>query len=118
MRPSRGFDGVAGSLEHLQTHSGKIEGVAILHRDESVFRLGAGAKMDGGAATVAQLQVAGNEIRVEMGEEDMANLEAKLFGIRQILLDVALRVNDDSGCALLLPEEIGGMRQTTEIVLF
>src|SRR5580704_19319232 len=54
------LDGVAGSLEHLQAQSGEVESIAVLHGDESVFRLGARAKMDGRAATIAQLQVTGN----------------------------------------------------------
>ena len=102
----------------MQAQSWEIKRVAILHGDEGVLRLSAGAEMDGRAAMVAQLQVAGDEVGVEMGEEDVADLEAKLFGVGQVLLDVALRVDDDGGCALLVPEQIGGVRQASEVVLF
>ena len=68
------LDGVAGSLEHLHAQSREVERIAVLHGDEGVFGLGAGAEMDGRAATVAQLQVAGDEVGVEVAEKDMANL--------------------------------------------
>jgi hypothetical protein len=55
---------------------------------------------------------------VKMGEKDMADPEAQLFSVGQVLLDVALRVNDNCGCARLVTEEIGGMRQASEVVLF
>ena len=47
--------------------------------DESVLRLRARAEMDGRAATVAQLQMAGDEVGVEVGEKDVANLQARIF---------------------------------------
>ena len=88
---------MAGSLQHLQAHSREIENVAILHGDEGVFRLGAGAEMDGGAAPVAQFQMAGNKVGMEMGEKHVADLQAVFFRVDQILLNVALRINDDGG---------------------
>jgi hypothetical protein len=47
----------------------------------------------------------------------MANLEAQLFGVVEVLLDVALGIDDDGGVGGFVAEKIGGMRQTAEIVL-
>ena len=53
--------------------------------------------MNGGAATVAQFQMAGDEIGVEVGEKDVTDPEAKFVGVGQVLLDNALGVDDDGG---------------------
>ena len=74
--------------------------------------------MDGRAAAVAQLQMAGDEVGVEVGEEDMADLEAKFFGVGQILLDVALGVDDDGGRTGFVSEQVRGVGQATQVVLF
>ena len=68
------LDGVARSLQHLQAQSREVKGISVFHGGESVFRLGAGAEMDGRAAPGAQLQVAGVEVGVEVGEKDVADL--------------------------------------------
>ncbi len=113
-----GLDGMAGSFEHLQAQPREVQGIAVLHWHEGVFRLGAGAEMDGRAATVAQLQVAGDEIGVEVGEENVADLQTKCFGVGQVLLDVALRVDDDGGGTGLVSEQIGCVGQAAQVVLF
>ena len=86
---------MAGGFEDLKTQSGEVEGVAVVHRHEGVLGFCAGAEMDGCAALVAQLEMAGNEVGVEVREEDVANLEAEFFSVRYVLMDVALRVDDD-----------------------
>jgi hypothetical protein len=112
------LDGVAGSFEHFEAQSREFERIAVLHRHEGVFRLGAGAEMDGRAATVAQFQMAGDEVGVKMGEEDVADLEAEFLGVGQVLLNIALGVDDDGGRAGLVSEQIGGVSQAAQIVLF
>ena len=83
-----------------------------------VFGLSAGAKMDGGAAAVAQFQVASDEIRVEMREEDVADGEAVGSRIGQVLLNVPLGVDNDGGGGGLVGEEVGGMGKAAQVVLF
>ena len=51
----------------------------------------------------------GNEVGVEVAEKDMADLESVFFGIIQVLLDVALGVDDDRGRTGLISEQIGGV---------
>ena len=87
--------------------------MAVLHCYERVLRLSLGAKMDGRAAAVAQFQMAGHEVRVEVGQENMPNCAAELLGIRQVLLDVALRVDDSGATAALVGDEIRSVRQAT-----
>src|SRR6188474_2179800 len=56
-----GLDRVSGGMKYLQPEPGKVERIAVLHRHERVFRLRPRAQMDGRAATVAQLEVPGDE---------------------------------------------------------
>ncbi len=74
--------------------------------------------MDGRAAAIAQLQVTGNEIGVEVAEKDVADLQPEFLGVDHVLLDVALRVDDDGGATGLVTEQIGGMGQAAQVILF
>ena len=85
---------------------------------EGVFRLGAGAEMDRRAATVAQFQMAGYEVGVEVGQEDVADLEAEFLGVGQVLLDVALGIDDDGGRTGLVSKQIRRVGEAAQVVLF
>jgi hypothetical protein len=70
------------------------------------------------AAAIAKLQVAGYEVGVEVGQKDMADLETEFLRIRQVLFDIALWIDNDCGRTGFVAQQIGGMRQATEIILF
>jgi hypothetical protein len=48
-----GLDRMAGSFEDFEAQSRELQRIPVLHRHESVFRLGAGTEMDRRAPTVA-----------------------------------------------------------------
>src|SRR5262245_10669734 len=112
-----GLDGMTGRLEDLQTHARKIERIAILHRNERVFRLSVGAEMDRRAEPVAQFEVTGYEVGVEVGEEDMPNAKAEFLGVGNVLLGIALGIDNNGSGAGLVSEEVRGVGQTLQIVL-
>jgi hypothetical protein len=58
-----------------------------------------------------------NKIRVKVGEKDVANFEAECFRICDVLVDVALRIDNYRRTALLVAEQVRGVRQATEIIL-
>jgi hypothetical protein len=60
--------------------------------------------------------MAGDEVRVKVGEEDVADLEAKFLGIVQVLLDIALGVDDDGGRAGLISEQIRSVGEAAQVV--
>src|SRR5580704_5062644 len=62
--------------------------------------------------------MARHEIRVKVGQKDVTNPEAIFLGVGQVLLDVALGVDDDGGGAGLVCEEIGSVREAAQVVLF
>jgi hypothetical protein len=109
---------VTGGLEDLETHAGEVKRVAVFHGDEGVLGDGAAAEMDGGAAAIAELEVSGDEVGVEVREENVADLEAEFFGVVEILLDVALGVDDYGGVAGFVAEEVRGVGEAAEVVLF
>ena len=62
-----GLDGVAGGFQYLQTQARKVEGVSIGHRHKGVLRLGAAPQINDGTAAVAQFEMPGDEVGVEVG---------------------------------------------------
>src|SRR6185437_3221197 len=72
-----GLNRMARCLQHPEAHPWKLERVAVGHRDKFVFRLGATAQVDRGAALVAQLEMTGDEIGVEVREEDVPDFESE-----------------------------------------
>src|SRR5271156_6332835 len=70
-----GLDGVARGFQDLQAQSGKVEGISIGHGHKGIFRFGASAQIDGGAAAVAEFKMAGDEVGVKVGQEDVADVE-------------------------------------------
>ena len=79
--------------------------------------LAARAEIDRRAGPVAQLEMAGDEIGVEVGEEDVRDPQAVLLGEGQVLVDVALRVDDRGRPGRLVADEIRRVRQAVQIEL-
>ena len=95
------FRSVARRFQHLQAHASEFENVAIAKRSKRVRRFRRGAQIDCCAHAIAQLQMPGDKIGVEMRQEYVLDLERVLGGKRNVLVGVALRVND--GCRACLP---------------
>jgi hypothetical protein len=74
-------------------------------------------KADFGAACGRHLQVAGEEVGVEVGFDDGVDDEAAGSGVLEIPRDVALRVDDDRPSGGLVTDQVGGVRQAAEEVL-
>src|SRR2546422_11253777 len=62
--------------------------------------------------------MAGDKVGVKVSEENVADPEAKFLSVGQVLLDVALRVDDDGGRTGLVSDQIGGVGQATQVILF
>ena len=82
-----------------------------------VRRFSRGAEIDGRAHAIAQLQMPGNEIGVEMRQEYVLDLERVLGGKGDVLVGVALRVNDGCRARLLVSDHVGSVRQARQIEL-
>ena len=62
-----GFGSVAGGFEGFEAHVPEFDGGAVGERRKAVFGLGFGANIDHRTNPVAEFQMAGNEIGMQMG---------------------------------------------------
>jgi hypothetical protein len=53
--------------------------------------------------------MARDEVGVEVGEDDMLNIEARFGGVFEVLVNVSLGVNDGGDASFLVPDEVGGV---------
>ena len=108
---------VAGRLERDEPDLAELDRVAVGERRELVLGLRPGAEVDPRADAVAQLEVAGEEVGVEVREEDVLDPAAAALGVGDVLVDVALRVDDgrDAGC--LVGDEVRRVGEAAEVVL-
>jgi len=112
-----GFGRVAGGFEDLESDLAEVEAVAVAEWGERVLGFGGGTEADSGADAVAELEMAGDEIGVQVGEEDVLDGEVVLGGEGEVLVDVALGINDDGGGGGFVADEIGRVGETGEVEL-
>ena len=62
--------------------------------------------------------MAGDEVGVEVRQEDVRDLQIVLGGEREVLIDVALGIDDRRDVRLLVADEVRRVRQAIEIELF
>src|SRR5437868_715408 len=111
------FRRVTWGLERGETDSAELNRVAVMKRRELVLGLCGSAKVNARARSIAKLEMAGEEIGVKVRQHDVANVEAVLGSERKVLINVTLRVDDNRGVRALVANEIGGVRQTTQVEL-
>ena len=110
------FDGVAGGVEEVEAGVAEAEGVAVFDRCVREGSVGVFAEVDAGAGAFGEFVMAGDEVGVEMGLDDVLDLEIFLAGSFDVDVDVTLRV-DDGGDALG-GDEVGGVGEAAEKELF
>jgi hypothetical protein len=67
---------------------------------------------------IAQFQMPGDKIGMQMSQYHVLNFECVLGGEGDILFRVALRVNDGGRACRLISNQIGGVRKARKIELF
>ena len=73
--------------------------------------------MDCRVLEVAQLEVTGYEVGVEVGEEDVRDPAAELVGVVDVLPDVALGIDHHRLAAPLIRDQVARMGEAPEVVL-
>jgi len=110
---------MTGRLEDFDPDPGsQLDGVAVAGRVELVPGLCACAEMDRGPLAIPQLEMARDEVRVEVGQKDVADPAADPPRGLDIVVDVTLRVDDRRHAAALVGDEIGRVGQAAEVMLF
>src|SRR5205085_5369929 len=85
---------------------------------ELIRRLCRSAETNGRSDAIAQFQVSGDEIGMKMRQEYVLDLQPMLGGEGHVLVDVALRINDDASTRCFISDYVGSVRQTRQIELF
>ncbi len=106
---------VAGSLQHADADVPDAQLVAVFGRAMWEGRARARADDDLGAGARREFPVSADEVGVQVRLDDVLDLQPAGFGLRDVLVNVALRVYD-RGLARGA-DEVGGVRQTAEIEL-
>jgi hypothetical protein len=108
---------VAGCGEHVEGHLAEGESLPVLQGLHGELGPGRGAVADHCPRRRGDLQVAGEEIRVEVGLDHP--LDAQTLGRRIVEIpgDVALRIDDDRPAGCLVADQVAEERQAPELVL-
>ena len=108
---------VARGLQHLELHVAELHHVAVLHGHAGELGLAAAPEVDRGPGPVTQLDVAGDEVGVEVREEHVPDGVAAGLGVGEILIDVPPGIDDGRRLRLLVRDHVGRVGQAGEIVL-
>ena len=108
---------VARRFDRLQPHAPELDASPSCERRERVFRLRRGAEIDRRADAIAQLEMSGDEVGVQVRQDDVRDAQPVLGGEGDVLIDVALRIDDGRGAGRLVADEVRRVRQAIEIEL-
>src|SRR5215469_6191340 len=106
-----------GRFERFEAHAAEFHQSPVAERGETVSRLCGRPEVDRRPCTIAQLQMAGDEVGVQVGQEDVPDLESVLTGKPKIPIDVTLGVDDGSDVGALVPNQVRSVRETPEVEL-
>jgi len=108
---------VTGSLEDLQADAAHRKDIAVSHWYELVFGARLGAEVNSGAGSIAQLEMASQEVGVEVREKDTANLQTEFRRSVDVEIDVTLWIDDDGSSAAGIADQVRRVSQTPKIEL-
>ena len=108
---------MARRFEHGQPDAPQLHFIAVGHRRERVLGAGLRPEVDRRPDAVAELEVAGDEVGVHVGQEHLSDRAPELVGVGDVLLDVALRIDHGRVASYLVGDQVGGVRETAEVVL-
>ena len=108
---------MAGRLERPELDIPQLDRVSVGKSGELVLGLRPGAEVDLRAHAIAQLEVACQEVGVQMREQHMLDPAAAALGVGDVVVYVPLWIDDrrDAGC--LVGDQIGRMGEAAEVVL-
>lgn len=112
-----GLGGVPGRLHDLQGDVTEGDPLALGERADRVLGLGPSAVSDPGAGLVRHLQVAGDEVRMEVRVDHADHREAVRGGVGQVLGDVPARVDDHRLARALVGNHVRRLGEAVEVVL-
>ncbi len=112
------FRRMTGCLQNFEADLAKCQRVTLSKSPELKVGLGLSTQANRGANAVSKFNVTREEIGVKMGEKNVVNVKLVLGSVVEVLINITLRVHHNGGSSGLIGNELGGMRETTEVVLF
>ena len=107
----------AGRLERFNAHAAEDDRVVIAQGDVRVLGPGFGAETDPRTGPIAELEMPCQEVGVQVGQEHVRDVQPVFAGEHQILLHVALRVDDRRRARSLVAHHVRRVCKTIEIEL-
>ena len=105
------------SLQGYEARAAELDRVAVMERPEGVLRARGGTQIDDSAGPIPELEMAGEEVGVQMCQKHVCDAQPMPRGERHIAVDVALGVDDGGDPRLLVADQIGGVCQAIEVEL-
>ena len=106
-RRANGTDSGAPHLNHI----------AVSERRKRILGSGFRPEVDRRPGPVSELQMTGEKIGVEVRQKDVTDREVVVAGKRQVLIDVALRVDNRGRLRRFVADQVRRVRQAVEIEL-
>ena len=108
---------MARGLHDPKPHVAELDGVTILHVDTDKLCLCPAADVDRGPDLVAELDVAGDEVGVEVCQKDVLDRVSAGLGVGKVLINVTLRIDHGGRLGLVVGDHVRRMGQAGQIVL-
>jgi hypothetical protein len=106
-----------GGFEHGESDLPERQHLTVPEGGKGVVSLRPCPQANGRPGTFVQFQMPSKKIGVEVRQEHKANVPSVGFSIRQILVDVPLRVDHYGSASHLVGNEVRGVCQASEIIL-
>ena len=104
-------------MQNLQGDLTERNAFAVGEGAELELRGRLGAVADPGAGGRGELEVARDEVGVEVGVDDADDPHAVGGRVGEVVLDVTARVDDDRLAGLGVPDEVGRLGEAVQVVL-
>jgi hypothetical protein len=111
------FRRVAWRFEHHEADVTERQRLTIMEWCKGVVGLRLCPQADGRSRPFIQFQMPSQKIGVEVRQEHVSDVQPMCSSVRQILLDVPLRVNHHGGASRLVGNEVRSVRQAAKVIL-
>jgi hypothetical protein len=112
-----GLPGVTRSFHDLERHLAERDAFAVGEVADRVLGVGAPPVTDPRAGRLGQLEVAGEEVGVDVCVDHADDAELLFPGVGEVLGDVAARVDNDRSAGGPVADQVGRMGQAVQVVL-
>src|SRR6266496_26972 len=110
------LQGVTWRLKKVETALAKPDGIAVFNRSVRERSAGAFAEINARRGALGKLMMTGNEVGVEVGFDNVLDLQVLSLGGIKVNVNVALRINDRGDSVRI--DQVRSMGQAAQIEVF